>query len=137
MPFYSLATRRLIDSLSIDSPDVQQIWYADDATAAGTLENLKIWWDHLSKIGPAFGYHVNLQKTWLVTSDNFSCPAAEIFGDSSVNITTDGRPVLGSPVGKPEYISQRSCHRRSNNGLVKSTSYQTLLMANLMLFMEQ
>ena len=28
-----------------------------------------------------------------------------MFGESSVNITTDGRPMLGSPVGKVEYIS--------------------------------
>ncbi len=61
---------------------------------------------HLSKIGPAFGYHVNRQKTWLITTDYLSSPAAEIFGDSSVNITTDSRPVLGSPVGKPEYITE-------------------------------
>ena len=28
-----------------------------------------------------------------------------MFDDTMVNITTDGRPVLGSPVGKPEYIA--------------------------------
>ena len=29
-----------------------------------------------------------------------------MFGDTMVNITTDGRPVLGSPVGKPSYITE-------------------------------
>ena len=29
-----------------------------------------------------------------------------MFDDSRINVTTDGRPVLGSPVGKPEYIAQ-------------------------------
>ena len=106
MPFYALATQSLIESLSSDTPNVRQIWYADDATAAGTLEDLKKWWDNLSNIGPAFGYYVNPWKTWLVTKDNLMHLAAEVFDDSSVNVTTDGRPVLGSPIGKLEYIEE-------------------------------
>ena len=86
MPFYALATRPLIDSLSTDTPEVKQIWHADDATTVGTLEDLKKWWNNLSKIGPAFGYHVNPRKSWLVTKDNLACSAAEIFGEPSVNI---------------------------------------------------
>ena len=62
MPFYALATRPLIDSLSLDVPDLRQVWYADDATAGGKLADLKKWWDNLSKIGPSFGYFVNPKK---------------------------------------------------------------------------
>ena len=105
MPFYALATRPLIDSLSRDTPELRQIWYADDASAGGKLTNLKKWWDNLSRVGPSFGYFVNPQKTWLVTKDNFLSSASEMFKDTMVNITTDGRSVLGSPVGKPEYIA--------------------------------
>ena len=105
MPFYALATRPLIDSLSRDTPELRQIWYADDASAGGKLTNLKKWWDNLSRVGPSFGYFVNPQKTWLVTKDNFLSSASEMFEDTMVNITTDGRSVLGSPVGKPEYIA--------------------------------
>ena len=96
MPFYALATRPLIDSLSRDTPELRQIWYADDASAGGKLTNLKKWWDNLSRVDPSFGYFVNPQKTWLVTKDNFLSSASEMFEDTMVNITTDGRPVLGS-----------------------------------------
>ena len=106
MPFYALATRPLIDTLSNETPALRQIWYANDATAAGTLADLKKWWDNVLKLGPAFGYFVNPQKTWLVTKNNFVQSAAELFTGTSVNITTGGRPVLGSPVGKPEYIAE-------------------------------
>ena len=62
---------------------------------------------HLSctcaNIGPAFGYYVNPRKTWLVTKDNLMHLAAEVFGDSCVNVTTDDRPVHGSLIGKLEY----------------------------------
>ena len=106
MPFYALATQPFIESLSSDTANVRQIWYADDATAAGTLEDLKKWRDNLSNIGPAFGYYVNPRKTWLVTKDNLVHLAAEVFGDSSINVITDGRPVLGFPIGKLEYIEE-------------------------------
>ena len=105
MPFYALATRPLIDSLSRDTSELRQIWYADDASAGGKLTNLKKWWDNLSREGPSFGYFVNPQKTWLVTKDNFFSSASAMFDDTMVNITTDGRPVPGSPVGKPDYIA--------------------------------
>ena len=96
----------MIDLLSTDTPELRQVWYADDVTASGSLIGLKKWWDNLSQVGPSFGYFVNPQKTWLVTKDNLLSSAFDIFGNSSVNITTDGRPVLGSPVGKPEYITE-------------------------------
>ena len=110
IPFYALATRPLIDSLSRDTPELTQIWYADDASAGGKLTNLKKWWDNLSRAGPSFVYFVNPQKTWLVTKDNFFLSGSEIFEDTMVNITTDGQPVLGSPVGKPEYIADFVSH---------------------------
>ena len=63
MPFYALATRLLIDSLTQDSPDVKQNWYADDATAAGKQPDLRKRWEKLLTIGPSFGYFVNPFKT--------------------------------------------------------------------------
>ena len=113
MSFYALATRPLIDLLSTDTPELRQVWYADDATAGGTLIDVKKWWDNLSTIGPAFGYYVNPKKTWLITKDNLVHSASEMFSASSVNITTDGRPVLGSPVS----ISLSLFLRKSKNGL--------------------
>lgn len=105
MPFYALATKPLIDTLTTDTPNLKQIWYADDATAVGKISDLKKWWDNLSKIGPSFGYFVNPKKSWLVTKDGAISIASQTFGDSEVNITTEGRPMLGSPIGKPEFTS--------------------------------
>ena len=131
MPFYALATRPLIDSLFRDTPELRQIWYADDASAGGKLTNLKKWWDNLSRVGPSFGYFVNPQKTWLVTKDKFLSSASEMFDDTMVNITTDGRPVLGSPVGKPEYTGD-FISQKSSNGLVRLRNLPKLRTANHM-----
>ena len=119
MPFYALATRPLIDSLTLHvPPNVMQVWYADDASATGRIADLKVWWDKLSTIGPSFGYHMNPSKTWLITKEGHVRAASEIFGCTHVNITTSGRPVLGSPVGTADYISSFACSRlgqRSSN----------------------
>ena len=105
MPFYALATRPLMDAITLDNPNLKQIWYADDATAAGKISDLRKWWDNLATIGPSFGYFVYPTKSWLITRDGLVSQASESFVDSNVNITTEGRPVLGSPIGKPDYIT--------------------------------
>ena len=55
---YALATIPVINCLR-DPPNVTQVWYADDASASGTLNSLRNGWDNLTFIGPVFGYHAN------------------------------------------------------------------------------
>ena len=65
---YALATIPLIDQLA-SVQDITRVWYADDASAAGSLPSVRAWWDHIQSLGPAFGYHANACKTWLVTKE--------------------------------------------------------------------
>ena len=44
----------------------QQVWYADDETAAGSLTNLLTWWQNLTDLGPKFGYSPNATKSILL-----------------------------------------------------------------------
>lgn len=60
MPMYALATLPLIQRLCTEA---QQVWCADDATAAGKVESLRRWWDGISTLGPAYGYFANPSKT--------------------------------------------------------------------------
>ena len=105
MPFYALATLPLIDCLS-DIQDVKQVWYADDASAAGSLLSLRRWWDRMKTKGPAFGYHANANKTWLITKEQYTSQARELFRDSEVNITSQGRPYLGAALGTLDFVKQ-------------------------------
>ena len=66
MAMYALAVTPLIKRLRDVEPDVKQIWFADDATAASKLLALQQWWQHLTVIGPEIGYHTNAIKTHLV-----------------------------------------------------------------------
>ena len=42
--------------------------YADDFTAAVTVESLKSWWDVLCQLGPKFGYYPEPSKSWLIVN---------------------------------------------------------------------
>ena len=101
MPMYAIATIPLIKALQ---RDVKQAWYADDASAAGGVTQLRQWWRSLCDIGPRFGYYPNPSKTWLIAKNSSHAAAVAAFGDTDVQITTDGRPYLGSPVGTSEYV---------------------------------
>ena len=105
MPFYALATVPLIRRLDI-AEDLKQVWYADDASASGSLVSIRSWWDQISTAGPAFGYYANAAKTWLVTKEEHLERAMEVFHDTKVNVTCHGRPYLGAPLGTCEYTKQ-------------------------------
>ena len=45
MQFYGISTKQIILKLDQNFTNVHQVWLADDATGAGTLHNLKSWWD--------------------------------------------------------------------------------------------
>ena len=66
MAMYALALVPMITQLSNVA---KQVWYADDAAAAGHLTDLRTWWDMLCDIGPHFGYFVNSSKTFLIVKE--------------------------------------------------------------------
>ena len=100
MAMYGLAVLPLIKKLTREA---KQVWFADDATGGGKLQQLRQWWDKLNECGPAFGYFPNAVKTWLVVKERMIEPATDLFRDSRVQITTDGHRLLGAPVGSPEF----------------------------------
>ena len=72
MPFlYALATVPLIKELS--SVNVQQVWYADDSAAVGSLEDICQWCDCLLDPCPLYGYFPNL-KIWLLVKESYMNP---------------------------------------------------------------
>ena len=51
---------------------IKQVWYANDATGGGLIQNVKDWWDLLKTAKPAYGYHPNAAMSWLVVKET-SC----------------------------------------------------------------
>ena len=44
LSFYALETVEIQNCLRITASEIKQVWLADDATGAGSLESLKKWW---------------------------------------------------------------------------------------------
>ena len=97
MAMYAVATVPLIEKLQ--STSTKQVWYADDATAGGTLLNLKAWWTVLSSSGPSYGYFVNPGKTWLIVKPQREHDAKELFSGTGIGITSEGKRHLGAALG--------------------------------------
>ena len=75
----------LIPMITKFSNTVKQMWYVDDAAAAGLLTDLCTWWDMLCGIGPPFGYFVNSSKTFLIVKVTHLPMARAIFEDTAWN----------------------------------------------------
>ena len=99
MAMYALAIRPLIDKLRDAEPNVRQVWFADDATAAGRLATLCQWWQLISTIGPDFGYNPNASKTHLVVKPELISKAKRIFQNTDVQTSTNGQRHLGAAIG--------------------------------------
>ena len=65
MSLYAISLQPLITLLGNHS-SAKQCWYADDATGAGALRDIRKWWDELLVAGPALGYYPNARKCWLL-----------------------------------------------------------------------
>ena len=102
MSLYAISLQPLITLLSIRS-SAKQCWYADDATGAGALTDIRKWWDELLAAGPALGYYPNAKKCWLVVKPEKLKDSNDVFAGTGINITMEGRKHLGTALG------QRSC----------------------------
>ena len=101
----------LIHKLRYNSPDVKQVWFADDATGAGSCESLRQWWEQIEHLGPTFGYYPNGAKTYLIVKEEYESKAKALFADTNVHITIKGKRHLGAALGAntftEEYVSRK------------------------------
>ena len=53
-----------------------------------------------------FGYHANATKIWFITKDPHLAKARVLSQDTQVNITSQGRPHLGTALGSQGFVDQ-------------------------------
>ena len=103
---YAIGTLPLIRSLH-NPGHWTQLWYADDASAGGTLLELRDWFALLCSRGPAFGYFPEPTKSYVVVNKRWKNEATAIFGDLGVQVVT-GHRFLGGFIGshdeQEEYV---------------------------------
>ena len=103
MGLYALSIQPLITSLQAQS-DAKQCWFADDASGAGTISEIKQWWDALNLLGPDLGYFPNAKKCWIIAKPEKQALAREVFNDTAVNVTVEGQRHLGAVIGSRDFL---------------------------------
>ena len=83
MSIYAISLQPLI-SLLLNRSTAKQCWFADDATGAESLEEVKQWWDALREAGPPLGYYPNSKKCWLVVKPEKEGRAKEMFAGTAL-----------------------------------------------------
>ena len=81
-----------------------QCWFADDASASGALQELKIWWDELVTNGPELGYLPNAKKCWLITKPEKEEHARAMLDGTAINISTEGHQHLEAVIGSRKHL---------------------------------
>ena len=103
MAYYALGTRPIIEKLNNVS-EATQVFYADDDSACGTLDELLNYWNELGKVGPEYGYYPNAGKTILIVKHQKDLQTAKhLFEPLKVKVTCEGERHLGAVVGSEEY----------------------------------
>ena len=51
-----------------------------------------------------YGYFANATKTWLVTKRKHLANATDIFANTGVEVTSEGRPYLGAAIGSEDFV---------------------------------
>ena len=104
MAMYAVGISPLIQRLTTIN-DTRQIWYADDCTGCGSLQDLSQWWLSLSEMGSQYGYSPNASKSILLVKEEHQERAQHLFQNCNISIVTEGACVLGSPIGTSEYVN--------------------------------
>ena len=81
------------------------MWYAEEATALGTIQHLRKWWNELMVRGLQFGYFASSVKSWIIVKQNFLEKAKSSFYDVVINVTSEGHRYLVSPSDTKEFIT--------------------------------
>ena len=110
MAMFALSLVPLMLKLNEICESLAQVWFADDASGAGSFKGLRQWWDALSTLGPSFGYHPKASKACLVIHPDDEEAAQAVFGAAGIIITTEGKRHLGGALGSVPFIEEYVKH---------------------------
>ena len=82
--------------------NVKEAVFADEFSITGTLNSIKDYPDELTAIIPKYGYFPNPSKSYLIGKEE----AQNVFANSRVNVTADGKRHLGAVITSTEYCDQ-------------------------------
>ena len=102
----------LVEIRMQDNDHTKTAAYADELTVVGPIDQIRIWWNTLRRLGPKFGNFPEGSKSWIIVRENAKERAQTIFHNTKIKITTDGQRHLGAVIGtanfKQNYMKEKS-----------------------------
>ena len=101
----------LLEMTSSNKLYSKEIAYADDFTVAGSVKDIKCYWEHLNSLAPFFGYYPKASKSHLIVKSQYLEAANVVSGNTKVNfLTSEGMRYTGAVIGnhlyKEKYVSE-------------------------------
>ena len=93
----------LLQFISINHLSAKEVAFADDFTVTGKLTSIKDYWGKLTVLCPKYGYFPKASKSYLIVKEDKLGEARNVFNDSNVYITIEGKRHLGAVIGSNEY----------------------------------
>ena len=92
----------LLQFFNLNEMNVKKAVFADKFSLAGSLNSIKDYRDELTAISPKYGYFPKPAKSYLIGKEQ----AQNVFANSRVNVTAEGKRHLGAVIGRTEYCDQ-------------------------------
>ena len=93
----------LLQFISVNHLSAREFALANDFTVAGKLTGIKDYWGKLTVLCPKYGYFPKASKSYLIVKEDKLGEARNVFNNSNVSITIEGKRHLGAVIGSNEY----------------------------------
>ena len=81
----------LLEFIKLNEINSKEVDFADDFSVAGNLNSIKDYWDKLTAISPKYRYFPKPTKSYLIVKEKKLKEAQNLFANSGVNITSEGK----------------------------------------------
>ena len=92
----------LLQFISLNEMNVKEAVFADEFSIAGSLNSIKDYRDELTATSPKYDYFPKPAKSYLIGKEE----AQNVFANSRVNVTAEGKRHLGAVITSTEYCDQ-------------------------------
>ena len=103
MAVYALGLSVLQKRIDFQATGAKHVAYADDLAGAGSLQNVKKFWEATKENGPLIGYFPNANKSCVIVKQGKEEEAKKIFEGTGIEITTEGHKHLGAVIGSQDF----------------------------------
>ena len=115
----------LLEFISINHLSAKEVVFAHDFTVAGKLTSVRDYWGKSTVLGSKYGYFPKASESYFIVKERKLSVARNVFNDSNVNITMEGKRYLGAVTGSDE------CREEYVKDLVNDWNIQFALLSSI------